>query len=1658
MTVINTNVQSLLAQNSVSKNTRAMSEAMDQLSTGKRINSASDDAAGLAISSRMTSQINGLDTAVRNANDGISLLQTAEGATVEISNMLQRMRELAIQSQNETYSDSDREFLDLEFQQLSEEIGRIASNTQWNGMNILDGSKSDGMNLQIGANAGQNINVSLTDLRSLDPRQATDAVAQAGTLEVLNDLGEGETASLTIGGQTFTVTGAAGASVAAVDAVAETGNFTIDGDLGAGDTATLTIGDRSFTVTGTEATAQIESFTLSSVTSTSDLAVTINGNSFAVGDASHNAVTAASAATLLAAEINQTSNVAQVNTVNFSSIVAGGGASITVNGQSYAVVGSEHGVTAAEDIAAALAAKINNPSVAQVTKFSMASAMLASGTATFSLTVNGESYVVAGSEHTATTAASIATRVANKINGGNSAQVITYDFHEATSAENIQVTVNGVAYRYIEDGGSAKTATSVATLLAAKINGPDIAQMTSANLSGTSVLMGMDMSINIDGNSFIVSASEHTATSEASAAALLAAKINAGGSYTATASGKSLEILANVAGTSFSVSELKIGSTTVNTSETRPNNTNQTAVSATVSGNSLVLAAKTAGTAFTGTTAYVGSTSVTREIVTANNVAQSTVAATVSGNVVVLTAADAGTAFSTGATVSYAQRDINMVKLDTLGGSVLTGYGRVDMTIEGETFVADGNTGWTGATIASAANIIASQINGGGQSQVVTYAMSTIHSNASVTFAIAGQTVELQLSALPLVAQTAARAASTLASVINADSRISALVAASATAGTLTLQARSVGYDSLEATGIFVGETLLTSANVTTYGAANLSAQISAVASDGDLFLYSRTGTESVDVGSVTITGRREAYILELTAASGTSATVTVGGQAYRASTVGSANQVALALANAINGANAFETLTVSAGASLAAMSAGVAGKAYVTFSNYTASIDLGSAALTASAVLDKVESAIQTQGVLNKVLSVSLTASTLTVRALDAGSQISGFAITLSQTTATSATGGEITASGNYAQASLSAVALSGQLIIHNLTDTSITAPTLAGTATATITQDAAETWNVSAVVSTVVSSQGILMTTANNVAQSEVLARVSGNVLVLSSEVAGQGFSATGATLNLKQVTSIAYSNLDVNDKRTLSITIDGQRFVLGYGASTAHDFVGSTNTANSAASALASVIMGGGAKTKYTVSMQDTADLTASIAIEVNGTLIRVQLSNGVTERTGSTFGNYSTAASEHTAAAVAYALADAINDSADVNSTVNAFVSGNVLVLEADEIGALNFSVGAVFSGTASGTVAASAILCTIGAGSVTGISAVNTGSGLVIYGTEAGTAVDVGDLKVGSAGYVAYTWPSNVTNNAATTSLSVTEAVENFVAQTAVSAKVSGNQLVLGAKIAGTAFTAGSLTASTVNYNATQIAANDVGGMTASAARNAMVNLVNAGGLGISATESGTLMNLTGSDDGAAIDTSLSYAGSDVAYTQTQAGAEAVAAYYSAGGNTAAEVATMMASQVNAEDAYIAAANDDQITLTAAVAGTAFSVSQFFDGTSAVDYTAVTENVEGSGAGAATFAIGTTSAAEAAIAQLDMSLSTLNEERANIGAVINRLEYAMDNLMNISMNTAESRSRIEDTDYAKATTELARTQIIQQAATAMLAQANQQGQMVLSLLQ
>tara|TARA_B110000503_G_scaffold102437_1_gene153007 strand:- start:1037 stop:2191 length:1155 start_codon:yes stop_codon:yes gene_type:complete len=180
---------------------------MEQLSTGKRINSAADDAAGMAIVSKMTSQIRGLDQAWRNVNDAISMIQTAEGATVEIANMLQRMRELAVQASSGTYTTEDKANIELEFQALLVGIDNIADTTQWNGMNILDGAGAATV-FQIGVNDGQTLTVDLGNMRTDAYRGVVDAVdaidaadGRAGVAFVTTSLEDIENMTeLTVGG------------------------------------------------------------------------------------------------------------------------------------------------------------------------------------------------------------------------------------------------------------------------------------------------------------------------------------------------------------------------------------------------------------------------------------------------------------------------------------------------------------------------------------------------------------------------------------------------------------------------------------------------------------------------------------------------------------------------------------------------------------------------------------------------------------------------------------------------------------------------------------------------------------------------------------------------------------------------------------------------------------------------------------------------------------------------------------------------------------------------------------------------------------------------------------------------------------------------------------------------------------------------------------------------------------------------------------------------------------------------------------------------------------------------------------------------------------------------------------------------------------------
>ena len=320
MSVINTNVSAILTQNALAKNERAMSGAMEQLSTGKRINSASADAAGLAISSRMTSQINGLNQAVRNSNDAISLVQTADGALIEVTAMLQRMRTLAVQASSDTNTTADRTALNQEFSKLRTEIDRIGNNTQWNGENVLDksfASSTGTYSFQVGANSDQTVDLTIGSYTTNGSGATTVAVTtttaasgpgaananQVSTVTIGGTPAEGDTIAVTVGDKSYVHTVTA-ANVAGTDAAADRQLIAaaISGSSGLG---TVT------GVTTTSTSAGVITYTAAG-TSVADNSFDVGGSKGLLGGIASSAITSSSAANTSIAALDAA--IAVVNT------------------------------------------------------------------------------------------------------------------------------------------------------------------------------------------------------------------------------------------------------------------------------------------------------------------------------------------------------------------------------------------------------------------------------------------------------------------------------------------------------------------------------------------------------------------------------------------------------------------------------------------------------------------------------------------------------------------------------------------------------------------------------------------------------------------------------------------------------------------------------------------------------------------------------------------------------------------------------------------------------------------------------------------------------------------------------------------------------------------------------------------------------------------------------------------------------------------------------------------------------------------------------------------------------------------------------------------------------------------------------------------------
>lgn len=187
MSVINTNISALRAQNAGVQANNMLGSAMERLSTGRRINSAADDAAGLAIATSMTSQIRGMSQGIRNSNDGIALAQTAEGSLNEVSNMLQRVRELATQSASGTYLDTDRAFMQTEVDELTAQIDQVITNSTFNGVELFDGTVT-AVTIQTGANGSDTVDLAMADLTALAASGGAAASYDVSTATAANGL------------------------------------------------------------------------------------------------------------------------------------------------------------------------------------------------------------------------------------------------------------------------------------------------------------------------------------------------------------------------------------------------------------------------------------------------------------------------------------------------------------------------------------------------------------------------------------------------------------------------------------------------------------------------------------------------------------------------------------------------------------------------------------------------------------------------------------------------------------------------------------------------------------------------------------------------------------------------------------------------------------------------------------------------------------------------------------------------------------------------------------------------------------------------------------------------------------------------------------------------------------------------------------------------------------------------------------------------------------------------------------------------------------------------------------------------------------------------------------------------------------------------------
>ncbi|MDO9042916.1 MAG: flagellin [Desulfocapsaceae bacterium] len=407
---INTNVMSLNAQRNLGTSQSALAKSMQRLSSGLRINSAKDDAAGLSISDRMTSQIRGLNQAARNSNDGISLAQTAEGALQETTNILQRMRELAVQSANDTNSSSDRSSLQSEVNQLKQEMTRIADTTEFNGKKLLDGTMTSAQ-FQVGANANQTISFGISSAKAAslgNNSLATSNTTANYSIEGATSAATGSSANDVLA-QTLTVVGKEGSQTTSVAAGATAAVIAASINAIAADTGVTATAATTATIGGLTANGSI-TFSLQGSNTT---ALSINAT--VLSDDLTNLVTAISE---------------QAGNTGITATLSSDKKSLTLSqaaGYDIKVADFAHSATGAADSVMTLQG--STPTVVTLTDSTTAASKLDSSTVGGEITFNGS----AGFNVTSSIAASTGSLFSTAANGANVSTLSSIDNVDITT-------------------------------------------------------------------------------------------------------------------------------------------------------------------------------------------------------------------------------------------------------------------------------------------------------------------------------------------------------------------------------------------------------------------------------------------------------------------------------------------------------------------------------------------------------------------------------------------------------------------------------------------------------------------------------------------------------------------------------------------------------------------------------------------------------------------------------------------------------------------------------------------------------------------------------------------------------------------------------------------------------------------------------------------------------------------------------------------------------------------------------------------------------------------------------------------------------------------------------------------------------------------------